>query len=112
MSKILQLFLILGSISLFIIVIYNVRKNNMYNRYSIIWIIWSLILIIVSVFPSIIYFISNVIGFEKPVNAIFAITIFSLLCFVFYLYKKISKQNEEIIKLNYEISKIKHKSTK
>lgn len=102
----------LGSITLFLIVIYNIKKNHIYNRYSIIWIIWSLLLIVISIFPSIIFSISSLMGFEKPASAIFALSIFSLVCFVFYLYKKISKQNEDIIKLNYEISKLKKKGDK
>lgn len=42
-----------------------------------------------------------------PVNTVFLINIFLLYCFTFYVYLKLSKHNEEIINLNYEIANLK-----
>lgn len=109
MNKVLQLVLLAGSIIVLFIVLRFVIKNKMNIRFAIIWVIWSLAMIIISIFPSIIYSISNLLGFEKPVNAIFLLMIFLLYCLSFYLFVSISKHNDEILNLNYEIATLKKK---
>lgn len=109
MNKVLQLVLLAGSIIVLFIVLRFVIKNKMNIRFAIIWVIWSLAMIIISIFPSIIYSISNLLGFEKPVNAIFLLMVFLLYCLSFYLFVSISKHNDEILNLNYEIAALKKK---
>ena len=109
MNKVLQLALLAGSIIVLFIVLRFVIKNKMSIRFAIVWVIWSLAMIVISIFPSIIYSLSNLLGFEKPVNAIFLLMIFLLYCLSFYLFVSISKHNEEILNLNYEIAALKKK---
>lgn len=109
MNKVLQLVLLAGSIIVLFVVLRFVIKNKMNIRFAIIWVIWSLAMIIISIFPSIIYSISNLLGFEKPVNAIFLLMVFLLYCLSFYLFVSISKHNDEILNLNYEIAALKKK---
>lgn len=106
MNRILQFFILLCSLIMFIFVIVTTRKNKMLNKYSVLWIAWALLLIVISIFPQIIYYLSELMGFEKPVNAIFLIALFILYCLSFNIYLKISKMNEEITKLNYVISSL------
>ena len=72
-----------------------------------IWIVLAFVLIIMSIFPGIMYKISGLLGFEKPVNAIFLIMIFLLYCLSFYVYLKISRHNEDIVNMNYELASLK-----
>lgn len=109
MNKILQLALLAGSIIVLFIVLRFAIKNKMNIRFAIVWVIWALAMIVISIFPSIIYSLSNLLGFEKPVNAIFLLMIFLLYCLSFYLFVSISKHNEEILGLNYEIAALKKK---
>lgn len=107
MNKVLQLTLLAGSIIVLFVVLRFVIKNKMNIRFAIIWVVWALAMIIISIFPGIIYSLSNLLGFEKPVNAIFLLMIFLLYCLSFYLFVSISKHNEEILNLNYEIAALK-----
>ena len=109
MNKVLQLTLLAGSIIVLFVVLRFVIKNKMNIRFAIIWVVWALAMIIISIFPGIIYSLSNLLGFEKPVNAIFLLMIFLLYCLSFYLFVSISKHNEEILNLNYEIAALKKK---
>lgn len=109
MNKVLQLALLVGSIIVLFIVLRFVIKNKMNIRFAIVWVIWAIAMIIISIFPDIIYSLSNLLGFEKPVNAIFLLMIFLLYCLSFYLFVAISKHNEEILNLNYEIASLKKK---
>lgn len=107
MSTTLRIVMLLFSIISLIIVIGVTRNNKMYQRYSAVWIIFSLLMVIISIFPNIVYSISKFIGFEKPSNALFLIAIIVLYCILFYLFVKISNQNKQIHILNYELSKLK-----
>lgn len=105
----MQIGLLTASILMLAFVIIKVRKNKMNIHYSIIWIIWGISLIVLSLFPSIISWASKVLSIATPTNTLFLIMIFFLYCLTFYIYLKISKHNEEIINLNYEIAALKKK---
>jgi len=103
----LQIGLLIISVLMLVFVIYQVKKNKMNIHYSIIWIIWGILLIVLSLFPSLLDKISSLLSIATPTNALFLIMIFLLYCLTFYIYLKISKHNEEIINLNYEIASLK-----
>lgn len=103
----LQIPLLIVSILVLFVVLWNIIKNHMNIGYAMVWILWSLGMIIISIFPSIVIWVGNVLGIQVASNTIFLITIFLLYCLTFYLYLRISRHNEDIVKLNYEISSLK-----
>lgn len=105
----LQIPLLLVSVIVLFIVLWNIIKNHMNIGYAMVWILWSIGMIIISVFPEIIVSVGNVLGIQVASNTVFLITIFLLYCLTFYLYLRISRHNEDIVKLNYEISSLKKK---
>ena len=107
MDKKTQIILLIVSILMLLFVINRVSKNKVNIRYSVIWIVFCIFLILISIFPGIVNYLSKLIGIQVPSNMIFLFVIFFLLCLIFYLYIKISKHNDEIIKLDYEIAKLK-----
>lgn len=109
MNTVLQLCLLIGSITVLIFVVNNVIKNKINIKYAIVWIIWGVSMVIISAFPSIMYFLASLIGIETPVNAVFLIMMFLLYCLTFYIYFVISRHNEDIISLDYEIAVLKKK---
>lgn len=112
MTSKLQLCLLIVSALSLIYVIYTVIKNKMNIHYAVVWIIWSICMIVISIFPGIVTSIGKLIGIATPVNTVYLLLIFLLYCMTFYLFLKISKHNEEIIKLNYEIANLKEKTKK
>lgn len=112
MSGILQFGLFLASLLTFLCVLVNVVKNKINIHYAMAWIIWGLGTIAISIFPQIIYFATDLLGIQMPVNTVFLIMIFLLYCMLFYAYLKLSKHNENIIDLNYEIAILKKKIEK
>ena len=109
MSKVLQICLLVGSLFVLFIVIRNVLKNKMNIHFAVVWIIWGIGMVILSLFPNIVYHVSNLIGVQIPVNAVFLIMIFLLYCITFYIYFIFSKYNEILINLNYEVATLKKK---
>lgn len=107
MGNILQIGLFGVSLATLVYVLYNVVKGKMNIHYAMIWIIWSIGTVVISIFPEIIYFISNMIGIQTPVNTVFLVMIFLLYILSFYVYMKLSRHNSDIINLSYEIAVLK-----
>lgn len=107
MSEILQIGLFIISLSTFLHVLFSVVKNKMNIHYAMAWIIWGIGTVIISIFPQMVFFITDLLGIQVPVNTIFLVMIFLLYCMLFYVYLKLSRHNEDIIDLDYEVAKLK-----
>lgn len=107
----MNLYTILLFVSIFVLifVIYKVTKNKMNIHYSLVWILWAVGMIVISIFPEIVTWITKMLGIQYPSNTIFLIFIFLIYALSFYLYLTISKHNDELVKLNYEIANLKKK---
>ena len=112
MNKTLHIFLFVFSLMSIIIILHNVRRNKMNIHYSMIWIIIGILLIVISIFPGLVSFLSRIVGISTPSNTIFLITIFFLYALSFYSYLRISKLSDQIQSLNYEIALLKKKQEK
>ena len=100
MSGKLQIVFILASILTFVFVITKIRKQGMNIDKSIVWILWSILLLIISVFPKLADFISSSLGFMTTSNFIFTLFIFFLFDQVSQISKLQEKQKELIQKLS------------
>jgi hypothetical protein len=107
MFSTMQLSLLTGSVLTLIFVLVVAKKTRMNIHYTIIWIIWAAVIIILSIFPTIIDWIARVLSIATPVNAIFLVFIFLLYIISFYLFVRVSQQNDKIKTLTYEIAELK-----
>ena len=78
------------------------------------WIVLAFAMVIISIFPEIIYFFAGLIGIESPSNAIYLVVIFIMLVLIFYLFMKTSILENKLNKMieNFAIEKEKHKNEK
>lgn len=100
----LQLSLLIGSILTFVFLLVIMKKVNMNVKYSIVWIIWGCIILLLSLFPSLIDKLSVLLGIALPTNTLFLIFIFLLYLMSFYLFIKVSELSDKIKQLTYEIA--------
>lgn len=107
MSSSLRIGLLMASVIALVFVIVMVIKNKLNIKYSIVWMLWSLFALIMSIFPQLFYKFSSLLGIELAVNGVFLIMIALLYGLTFYVYMMISKHNDEIVKLTYEVSYLK-----
>ncbi|MDB7979971.1 DUF2304 domain-containing protein [Faecalicoccus pleomorphus] len=91
----LSVVFIVASLLTFIFVILKIRKNGLNIDDSIIWIIWSILLLVLSFFPGIAYFFSEKLGFMATSNFIFTIFIFFVYILIFIQAIQISKLKEK-----------------
>ena len=103
----LRMGLTIASVAVLIVVALLISKKRLNIKYSIVWLIWSLLLVFMSIFPETFYGISDLLGIELPVNAVFLIIIALLYALTLFVYIMISKHNEEIVKLTYQVALLK-----
>ena len=88
----LQYFFIVASVITFLFVIKKIQKHGLDIDDAIVWILWAILLLIISIFPQIPIWISNELGFMSTSNFIFCL-------FIFFLYIMLFNQNAQISKL-------------
>ena len=84
--------------------LHKIRKAQMQIEDSIFWILFSISLVLVSIFPNIAYFTSELLGIGSPVNFVFLIMIFILLFKLFSMSIKMSQLEYRIRNLVQQIA--------
>lgn len=106
----LQVILIISSIIFFLFVLLVTNKKKMNFNYTMLWMIFSLTILILALFPNITVVFSEIIGIEVPVNALFLFFIFIEMVINLFLAIETSKLNNKIITLTQEIAILKEKT--
>ena len=83
------------SVFLFLILIKSVKKGKLRSDYALVWLLSSIALIIVAVFPQIAYFAADFIGVISTANMVFAFIIFLLIIVVYTLFVRVSSLEEK-----------------
>ncbi|MGN0172727.1 MAG: DUF2304 domain-containing protein [Acutalibacteraceae bacterium] len=91
MSPALRILLIVGAVVTCVFVLRKMRRSQMLMADSIFWIIMSLLLVVISIFPGIAGMVSVWIGVESPSNFVFLVMIFILLVKLFSLSAQVSQ---------------------
>lgn len=100
----LQLVFVLASLGTVIFVIRQIRKYGLNIEDTVSWIIWALLLLILSIFPQLADLIAKCLGFMSTSNFILTLFIFFLYIVVFMQMIQISKLKEKQKELIQEIS--------
>ena len=96
MSAILRVILILASLVTCIYISRKLKNAQVDTHDTIFWLMFSFVLILVSIFPGIADWLSMRLGIYSTVNMVFLIIIFALLLRVFLLTIKISQMENRI----------------
>lgn len=107
MSVTLEISLIVLLIFQLILIINRVKRKKMTMKYASFWIFLIILMSVVVIFPSIVFKLSELMGFEKTSNMIFLLGFFFLFYVSFIITTTISIQNEKIKSLIQEISILK-----
>lgn len=106
MSIVLRVILVLCCVATCIYIARRVGNSKMKVEESIFWIVFSVILVLISIFTKIPYFFGELLGFETTVNFVYLIVIFLLIIKLFSLSQKVAelerKQTELVQKIAIE----------
>jgi len=100
----LQILLFLMSLGTFFYVIRKIKKQDAGISDFTLWILWSFLLLIFSLFPWLAFWTSSFLSFQTPANFIYVIIIGFLYLALFMLSIKVSKLELKIRELVQEIA--------
>jgi len=95
-NTILQYIFIIGVVLFFGIIIFFLRRNTLSLKYTLLWLISGFVMLLISIFPDILAFISNILGFQVASNALFALILGFFLMILLSLTSIVSGQTEKI----------------
>lgn len=104
MSVTLRVLLIISSFIAFYLCITKIKKSQLKIENSVTWMFGCIILILISIFPNIVIWISGKLGFVAPVNFMFLVIIAFLLIQTFIDNIHITSLNEKIKELDHYIA--------
>ena len=103
MSIYLRIILVVISMLSMLNILKRVRKSKLPIEYSIFWIVFSILLILVAVFPQPMFVLAQILGIQSPANMVFLFVIFILLIKLFNMTIEVSqlqyKQQELVQKI-------------
>ena len=91
MPLLFRIILILVSLGSLTIVLWKVRRAQAQVSTAVFWITFALILVIVSIFPGMVIFISNLLGIDSPANFVFLCVLFVMIFKLFFMSLQLSK---------------------
>ncbi len=91
MGSVLTALLIIGSVFTFLFAMKLIRKSTVRIEDTLFWIVFCLILILLSIFPRSLYNIAYALGFQSPINLVYLVIIFVLIVNQFLMTLKISR---------------------
>ncbi|MEG1782208.1 MAG: DUF2304 domain-containing protein [Oscillospiraceae bacterium] len=91
LDKEIRIFLILGSIITFMFLVRYIRKSRVRIEDTFFWVLFSAVLIVISIFPQIAFVMSAILKIQSPINFVFLLTIFVLIIHQFYMTMKMSQ---------------------
>lgn len=106
MSFLLQVIVIVFCVLLALYVARLVSREQLLLKYSLLWLVLVVALILSSLFPDALFSISGALGFETPSNFIFFVGLFCLLAIALSLSVIASKQTLKIKNLTQRIALI------
>lgn len=91
MTPVLRICLIIVSVITLLYMMRKIRHSKLQIEYSLFWIMFAVMLIIISIFPQIIYALAALFGIESPANLVFVFIIFILLLKLFMMTIELSQ---------------------
>lgn len=90
-----NLFFLILTIILVVMVLAQVRNQKMKEKYAALWLIISFIIIILVIFPKLLDWLADAVGIETPVNLLFLLAIIMLIGVALHLTQALSKMGED-----------------
>ena len=108
MSDTLRIVLIAASVIVIVYALHKIRKAQLDIDDAIYWIVFSVLLLTMSIFPSITFAVSSLLGIESPSNFVFLFMIFIVLAKLFTNSIELSIQKHRLNNLVQRIALLNH----
>lgn len=95
----LQITLIVVSVLAILYVVHKIRHSKMNISDSIFWIVFAVLMILIAIFPAIVFFFANLLDIQSPNNFLFLLIIAVLLLKIFLMSLKVSQLQDKLSEL-------------
>ena len=92
--------------------IISIRKNKLSVQNSILWIIYCIALLVLSIFPKSLDWLAGVVGISYPPALFLTIAVVILFTMIFQYSKRIEELQKKVIDLGQELSVVKSEKEK
>lgn len=99
MSAGIRILLIFISILTMLFMLRKIRQSKLQIEYGVFWIAFAILLILLSVFPTAVEYLTDLMGFQAPVNFVFLFIIFILILKVFFMTLELSQLENRVKEL-------------
>jgi len=99
-----RVLLLCGAIFILFLIVHAVRKRMILIEDSLFWLCFSGLLVLLGIFPQVVFFFSHLLHFESPANMVFATAIAILLIKEFRSSSKISLLKDRVNHLAGEVA--------
>ena len=100
----LRVILLIAAIGLVVFLLHSIKKSKMSIEDALFWMGFSVLILLMSIFPEIPSFLSDTIGFMSPVNFVFLFFIFVLIIRDFLSNRHISQLENRVKELTQQIA--------
>lgn len=104
MSLVLRIVLIVAAVALVALVIAGVRKSRMRIEDSLFWIVLSLIILLLSIFPYLGYLASYLLNMQSPISFVMLFFIALLIAKCFSLARQVSQLENKLKELTQRVA--------
>ena len=104
MTPVFRIILIVVSILSTWYILKKIRQSQLQIEYAIFWIIFSGVLVIISLFPWLVSLFTRLLGMQLPVNFVFMVFIFILLVKLFMMTIELSALENKVKDLTQELA--------
>jgi hypothetical protein len=104
MSVLIRVLLILSACLMLVFMLKRIRQAKLKIEYTIFWIAFASLLVVMGVFPEVIYKISDLIGFQAPISMVYLVIIFVLILKMFFMTLQISQLEHKVDALAQQIA--------
>ena len=111
MTGVLRIVLFVGIIFYLIFITSLVKKRSLDLRYSLLWYLTAVVLLVLDIFPQVVTWASHLLGIQTESNFIYLVIMFFMLLLLITVTSIVSKQKAEIRTLIQRLS-ILEKETK
>ena len=85
-------------------IIHLLRKKKLELKYTLLWLIASFVLLIITIFPSTMYWISNMLGVKTPINSALILGCMFIILILITITSIVSSLNKNLRKLTQEVA--------
>lgn len=92
----LRIVLIAAILIYFVVILKFLKDKALTLKYSLLWMFCGVVMLVMVVFPKLLYFLSNLVGIASPMNGLFAFCIAFIIMILMSITSIVSRQNRKL----------------